>query len=118
MGMGTWLYQLPSRDVDETKVWYLLDLGMRIGINFFYGDEYGIAKPMHAPLPSLLSSSGPIHTVKHYTSMRFNWFNCCKIRVFTTSIITGTCSKYRIAYFYISTYLKLHHHQSYASIMF
>jgi len=44
MGMGTRLYPLPVRDGDETKVWYPLSLGMRMGMNFFYRDGYGIAK--------------------------------------------------------------------------
>ena len=37
--MGTRLYLLPSGDGDKTKVWYTLCLG--IGIDFFYGNEYG-----------------------------------------------------------------------------
>jgi len=43
-GMGTRLYSLPGEDVDGTKVWYPLDLGMGMGMNFFYEDGYGIAK--------------------------------------------------------------------------
>jgi len=54
MGMGTRLYPLPGGDGDETKVWYPLGLGMRM--NFFYGDGYGIVKPVPAPLPSLTST--------------------------------------------------------------
>jgi len=45
--MGTRLYPLP--DGDETKVWYSLGLGMGMGINFWCGDEYGIAKLVPAP---------------------------------------------------------------------
>jgi len=48
MGMGTRLYPLPGGDGDETKVWYPLDLGMRMGMNFFYEDGYGIVKPVPA----------------------------------------------------------------------
>jgi len=40
--MSTRLYPLLGGDEDETKVWYMLDLGMRM--NFFYGDKYEIAK--------------------------------------------------------------------------
>jgi len=36
--MGTILYPLLGGDGDGTKVWYLLGLGMGIGMNFFYGD--------------------------------------------------------------------------------
>jgi len=46
--MGTRLYPLPGGD--GIKLLYPLGLGMRM--NFFYGDEYGIAKPVPAPLPS------------------------------------------------------------------
>jgi len=49
MDMGTRLYPLPGGNVDETKVRYPLGLGMGMGINFFYGDGYGIAKPVPAP---------------------------------------------------------------------
>jgi len=49
MGIGTRLYPLTGGDRDETKVWYPLDLGMGMGMNFFYGDGYGIAKPVPAP---------------------------------------------------------------------
>jgi len=48
-GMGTRLYPLRRGDEDETKVWYPLGLGIRMGTNFFYGNEYGIAKPVPAP---------------------------------------------------------------------
>jgi len=44
--MGTRLYLLPDGDRDGKKVWYLLDLDMGMGMNFFYGDGYGIAKPV------------------------------------------------------------------------
>jgi len=49
-GMGTRLYPLPGGDGDETKIWYPLGLGrgMGMGINFFFGDGYGIAKPVPA----------------------------------------------------------------------
>jgi len=40
-GMGTRLYLLSGGDDDETKVWYPLNLGMGMGMNFFYGDGYG-----------------------------------------------------------------------------
>jgi len=33
--MGTRLYSLPGEDGDGTKVWYSLDLSMRMEINFF-----------------------------------------------------------------------------------
>jgi len=33
--MGTRLYLLLGGDVDETKVWYPLDLGTGMGMNFF-----------------------------------------------------------------------------------
>jgi len=36
--MGTRLYLLPSGGGDGTKVWYPLDLGMGMRMNFFYGD--------------------------------------------------------------------------------
>jgi len=49
MGMGTRLYPLPGGDGDETKVWYPLSLGMGMGMNFFYGDGYRIAKLVPAP---------------------------------------------------------------------
>jgi len=52
--MGTGLYPLPGGNGDETKVRYLFGLGIGMGMNFFYGDEYGIVKPVPAPLPSLL----------------------------------------------------------------
>jgi len=47
--MGTRLYPLPGGDGDGTKVWYPLGLGMGMGMNFFYGDVYGIVKPVPAP---------------------------------------------------------------------
>jgi len=46
--MGTRLYPLPDRDGDGRKVRYPLDLGMGMRMNFFYGDRYGIAKPIPA----------------------------------------------------------------------
>jgi len=49
MGMSTSLYPLPDEDGDETKVWYPLDLGIGMGMNFFYGDGYEIAKPVCHP---------------------------------------------------------------------
>jgi len=52
--MGTRLYPLPGGDGDGKKVWYPLGLGMRM--NFLCGDEYGIVKPVPAPLPSLVRS--------------------------------------------------------------
>jgi len=36
--IGTRLYTLPGGDEDETKVRYLLDLDMKMLMNFFYGD--------------------------------------------------------------------------------
>jgi len=36
MGMCTRLYPLSGGDGDGTKVWNPLDLGMRMGMNFFY----------------------------------------------------------------------------------
>jgi len=42
--MDTRLYPLSGRDEDETKVCYPLDLGMRMMMNLFYGDEYEITK--------------------------------------------------------------------------
>jgi len=47
--MGTRLYPLSGGDGDGTKVWYPLGLGMGMGMNFFYGDGYGIVKPVPAP---------------------------------------------------------------------
>jgi len=47
--MGTILYLLSNRDGDVTKVWYPLDLGKGMGMNFFYGDGYGITKLVLAP---------------------------------------------------------------------
>ena len=47
--MGTRLYPLPGGDEDEKKVWYSLDFGMGMGMNFLCGDGYGIAKPVPAP---------------------------------------------------------------------
>ena len=44
--MGTRLYPLPGGDGDGTKVWYSLGLGMRMGMNFFYGNEYETVKPV------------------------------------------------------------------------
>jgi len=49
MGMGTRLHPLPGGDGDGTKIWYPLGLGMEMGMNFFYGDRYGIKKPVPAP---------------------------------------------------------------------
>jgi len=49
MSIGTRLYPLPGGDENETKVWYPLGLGMSIGMNCFYGDGYGITKPVPAP---------------------------------------------------------------------
>jgi len=48
-GMGTRLYPLPGGDEDETKVWYPLNLGMGMGINFFLRGWYGIAKLVPVP---------------------------------------------------------------------
>jgi len=50
-GTGTRLYPLPGGDGNGTKVWYPLSLDM--GMNFFYGDGYGIAKFVPVLLPSL-----------------------------------------------------------------
>jgi len=47
--MGMRLYPLPDGDGDVTKVWYPLDLGMGMRMNFFYGDGYGITKLVPAP---------------------------------------------------------------------
>jgi len=47
--MGTRLYPLSGGDGDETKVCYPLGLGIGMGMNFFYGDGYGIVKPVPAP---------------------------------------------------------------------
>jgi len=61
--MGTRLYPLPSGDGDGIKLWYPLGLDMGMGMNFFYGDGYEIAKP--APLPSLgWGNSPPIFIFK------------------------------------------------------
>jgi len=49
MGMCTTLYPLLGGNGDGTKVWYPLDLGMGMWMNFFYGNEYGIAKPVPTP---------------------------------------------------------------------
>jgi len=48
--MGMRLYLLPSGDRDKTKGWYPLGLSMKMMINFFYGNENGIAKPVSVPL--------------------------------------------------------------------
>jgi len=48
-GMGMRLYLSPGRDGDGTKIWYPLDLGVGMGMVFFYRDEYGIGK--HVPAP-------------------------------------------------------------------
>jgi len=48
MGMGTRLYPLPGGDGDGTKIWYPLSLGTGMGMIFFYGDGYGIAKSVPA----------------------------------------------------------------------
>jgi len=45
---------------DETKIWYPLDLGMEMGINFFCKNGYGIAKPVSAPPVAI-----PRHTCLH-----------------------------------------------------
>jgi len=34
MSMGTRIYPLPGGDGNETKVWYSLNFGMRMRINF------------------------------------------------------------------------------------
>jgi len=49
------MFLLPSGDGDETKVWYPLGLGMGMRMNFFYGNGYGIAKPVPASLLSLMT---------------------------------------------------------------
>jgi len=49
MGIGTRLYPLPGKDGNETKVWYPLNLDMRMKVNFFYKNLYGIAKPVPRP---------------------------------------------------------------------
>jgi len=53
--MGTRLYPLLSGDGDGTKDWYSLGLGMGMGIDFFYGDGYGIAKPVPPRPVAILS---------------------------------------------------------------
>jgi len=55
MGMGTRLYPLPGGDGDGTKGWYLLGLGMGMRMNFFYGNGYGISKPV-PPRPIAIPS--------------------------------------------------------------
>jgi len=40
-GMSTRLYPLPGGDGDETKVWYPLDLGMEMRMNFLWGMSMG-----------------------------------------------------------------------------
>jgi len=55
--MSTRLYPLRGGDGDETKVWYPLNLEMKMGLNFFYGDVYGITKPVPTPLSSLMLMS-------------------------------------------------------------
>ena len=47
--MSTRLYSLPGGDGNETKVLYLLGLGMGMRINFFYGDRYEIVKLVPRP---------------------------------------------------------------------
>jgi len=69
MSMGTRLHPLPGGDENETKVWYQLGLGMGMGMTFFYGDRYGIVKPVPAPprpLPSLVN----IHMFKEIKIIR------------------------------------------------
>jgi len=54
-GMGTRLYPLPGGDVDGTKVWYPLSLGMWMGNEFFLRGWVwdSVTHPRPAPLPSL-----------------------------------------------------------------
>jgi len=42
--MSTRLYMLSGGDGDGRKAWYSLGLGMEMGMNFFYGNEYEIEK--------------------------------------------------------------------------
>jgi len=44
MGMGIRVYPLSSGDEDETKIVYLLSLGMWLRMNFYCGDGNGIMK--------------------------------------------------------------------------
>jgi len=46
--MGTGLYPLPDGDENGIKLWYPLSLGMGMIMNSFYGDGYGIVKPVPA----------------------------------------------------------------------
>jgi len=43
-----------DRDGNVTKIWYPLGLDMGIKMNFFYKDDYEIAKLVPIPLPSLI----------------------------------------------------------------
>jgi len=43
--MSTSIYPLLGGDRDETKVWYPLDLGMRMGMHFFMGMSVGLWNP-------------------------------------------------------------------------
>jgi len=66
MGMGTRLYLLLGEDGDETKVWYLLDLNMGTGMNFFYENEYEIAKLVPAlsvTIPSVNQESTQVKII-------------------------------------------------------
>ena len=49
MDIGMRLYPLSGGDGNKTKVRYLLNLGMKMKMNFFYMDKYGIAKLVSAP---------------------------------------------------------------------
>jgi len=56
MSMSTILYPLSGRDENETKVLYPLSLNMGMEIHLFYRNAYGIAKLVHASLPSLITN--------------------------------------------------------------
>jgi len=70
-GMGTRLYLLPGGDGDGIKVWYPLDLGMGMMMNFFYEDGYGIVKPVPAP-PRPVAIHKPFTQFKSFSPTLFH----------------------------------------------
>jgi len=66
MGMSTRLYPLSGGDGNEIKIWYLLDLGIWMKMNFFYGNGYGIAKSV--PSNSLIPFNSIIYSKEFYIS--------------------------------------------------
>jgi len=73
MGMSARLYPLTDGDKDETKVWDPLGLGMRMEMNFFYKNKYGIVKPVIAP-------SRPIMMLMHEQAIGYVWPNMTQMK--------------------------------------